>query len=181
MSAMYFLAIVAPPGVDEKVTEWKNFMRDHFGCQVALRSPAHITLIPPFWMEPDLQPKLQDAMHEFSARQNTFQIQLHNFDSFRPKVIFVGVNHSEALQTLANRLEEYLLGTNSFPVKKSARPFHPHMTIANRDLHKKDFYTAWELFKNRKYRENFLVDGITLLKHNGTHWIAEYKSIFPSA
>ena len=47
---MYFIAIVLPDELNKKVLKWKNFMHDKFGCKVGLKSPAHITFIPPFWM-----------------------------------------------------------------------------------------------------------------------------------
>ena len=55
---MYFIGIAAPAEVNEQVLQWKHYMRDHYGCTVALRSPAHITLIPPFWMEEVLEKEL---------------------------------------------------------------------------------------------------------------------------
>ena len=48
---MYFIALVLPGELNEKVLHWKNFMHDRYDCKVGLKSPAHITLIPPFWME----------------------------------------------------------------------------------------------------------------------------------
>jgi hypothetical protein len=50
---MYFVALVAPPEPDKKVLELKNWMKDQFGTVVALKSPAHITFIQPFWLEED--------------------------------------------------------------------------------------------------------------------------------
>ncbi len=48
MTTLYFIGILTPPNIDDTVLEWKKYMQRHFNCKVALRSPAHITLIPPF-------------------------------------------------------------------------------------------------------------------------------------
>ena len=48
---MYFIALVAPEEINTPILKWKTWFRDNFGCTVALKSPAHITLIPPFRMQ----------------------------------------------------------------------------------------------------------------------------------
>lgn len=154
-------------------------MRDRFGCIVALKSPAHITLISPFWMKTDLQPLLHKSIDDFSINRERFPIELENFDSFKPRVIFVQVKKSNLLETLKFELEKYLLSNPSFPIKIETHTFHPHVTIANRDLLKKDFSDAWDLFKNKTYHASFEAEGITLLKHNGTHWEAVHTGTFP--
>jgi hypothetical protein len=45
---MYFIAVVCPQQIDEKILKYKHWMRGHFGCKVALKSPAHLTLIAHF-------------------------------------------------------------------------------------------------------------------------------------
>jgi 2'-5' RNA ligase len=176
---MYYIAVVAPPAINDQVLQWKLFMRDRFGCIVALKSPAHITLVSPFWMNKDLQPQLEAALQTFSSDKQTFSIQLRNFDSFKPRVIFIHVEQSSTFARLKDDLENYLLANRSFPIKRETRTFHPHMTIANRDLHKKDFNEAWEYFKNKQYTESFLISGLSLMKHNGTYWEVAYTSNFP--
>ena len=59
MANMYFIALVLPTEINDEILKWKLFMKDHFNCLVALRSPAHITLVPPFWMNDDLENKLE--------------------------------------------------------------------------------------------------------------------------
>lgn len=181
VNAMYYIALLAPHEINERVLEWKHFMRDHYQCQAALRSPAHITLIPPFWMATALQPQLQDAICSFSSSQAGFTVELSNFGSFRPRVIFVNVILSEALLSLSENLEQHLQAREIFPIKQSTRPFHPHVTIATRDLQRKDYQSAFEHFKNKKYSAAFEANGVSLMKHNGTSWDAEYKAFFPSA
>ncbi len=59
---MYFVALVAPPDINADVLKWKNFFKEKFGCTVALKSPAHITLIPPFWMKEESEDDLIAAI-----------------------------------------------------------------------------------------------------------------------
>ena len=49
-------------------------------------------------------------------------------------------------------------------------PFHPHMTVAFRDLKKPNFVKAWEEFKDKLLDAEFIADRICLLKHDGKRW-----------
>ncbi len=153
-------------------------MKEQFDCSVALRSPAHITLIPPFWMNEVLENKLQYAISNFSLQQISFEITLKNFASFKLKVIYVDVLLNQSLQTLHFKLQEFLANDNLFPIKPEDRPFRPHVTIATRDLHKKAFYQAWEIFKKKKYETTWLANNISLLRHNQKKWDVIFTSQF---
>jgi 2'-5' RNA ligase len=175
---MYFLAILTPPQVNTKVLEWKYYMREHFGCVVALRSPAHITMIPPFWMDQELESKLIEDVQAYSAEKNPIKIELEDFDAFRPKVIFLHVKPSQSLSILRAELETYLISKASYPIKPESRPFHPHVTIANRDLMRKDFPEAFKYFKKIAYKQTYMATEIALLKHMGAEWKTVHESKF---
>ena len=94
---MYFIAIIAPEEIDQQVLIWKNYFKEHFECTVALKSPAHITITPPFWMKEDLENDLKASINKYSNAKNKFEITLKDFNSFKPKVIFVDVMKNEQL------------------------------------------------------------------------------------
>jgi 2'-5' RNA ligase len=175
---MYFIALVLPEKINDDILKWKLFMKEHFNCVAALRSPTHITLVPPFWMNDDRENKLRDAITQFSQHQVPLEISLKNFAAFKPRVIYADVLSIPQLQTLCSQLFEYLIALDLFPIKKDDRPFHPHVTIATRDLHKKAFQAAWEIFKNKKYEAVAWVEGISLLKHNQKNWDVVFTSQF---
>ena len=52
---MYYIAVAAPEEINKQALKWKQYMKDVYGCVVALKSPAHITLIPPFWCKEELE------------------------------------------------------------------------------------------------------------------------------
>lgn len=178
MADMFFIALVLPTEINEHILKWKLFMKERFNCSVALRSPAHITLVPPFWMTSDLEDKLEESMSQFSNRQLCFEVHLKNFAAFKPTVIYVDVLSTPALQTLHDQLHEYIIVQDLFPIKKEEHPFHPHVTIATRDLHKKAFYEAWETFKKKNYEALAMIKGISLLKHNQKNWDVVFTSQF---
>lgn len=178
-NAMYYIAIIAPSSVNERVLEWKHWMRDRFGCIVALKSPAHITVISPFWMKTDLEPTLKNLIDDFRVSQKGFPINLRDFNCFKPRVIFVDIEKSDSLDSLQAEFQKHLNTTNLVPLKKEISPFHPHITIANRDLLKKDFTEAWQYFQTKRYKASFVADSISLLKHNGIIWEPIYNASFP--
>lgn len=173
---LYFIAIVAPEEINNQVLEWKHYMLQHFNCKVALKSPAHVTLIPPFDMPNTMQHEMEEVLMEFAQEQPSFPIQLKNFAAFKPRVLYVHVQPNTHLSDLQARLETYLLAIN-FPIKKEERAFHPHVTIANRDLHKDDFPRAWQYFQQLQYEVTFPANTISLLRHNGQIW--EVANSFP--
>jgi 2'-5' RNA ligase len=172
---MYYIAIVAPEEINQQVLKWKNYFKDHFDCTVALKSPAHITLIPPFWMKEDLENDLVNSIKDFSITKNKFEIALKDFTAFKPKVIFVDVVKSEILTDFYQSFTD-CIDVNKFPIKKDDRPFHPHVTLATRDLHKKAFREAWEIFSKKKYEALWMVNGISLLRHNKKNWDVIFTS-----
>jgi len=178
MANMYFMALVAPKEINEDILKWKQFMKEQFGCVVALRSPAHITLIPPFWMDNSLENKLQDEISNFSQKQISFEITLKNFAAFKPRVIYVGVDPNSSLNILQEDFLQFLLTAKLFPGEMDKRAYHPHVTIATRDLHKKMFLEAWQVFKEKKYKASWMANGISLLRHNQKNWDVTFTSQF---
>jgi hypothetical protein len=52
------------------------------------------------------------------------------------------------------------------------------MSLATRDLYKKAFYEAWEIFSVKKYEASWEVNGISLLRHNKKNWDVIFTSQF---
>ena len=167
---MYFIALVAPEEIDQQVLKWKNLFKERYECSVALKSPAHITIVPPFWMNEELENDLINSVREFSITKTKFEITLQNFAAFQPKVIFVDVVKNKMLNDLYQSFADFIISQNKFPIKKEDRHFHPHVTLATRDLYKKAFQESWEIFSKKKYEALCIFNGISLLRHNKKIW-----------
>ena len=63
-------------------------------------------------------------------------------------------------------------------MKIESRHFHPHITIATRDLHKKTFYEAWQLFETKEFTEEWMATGMSVLRHNKSNWNVIHTSGF---
>ena len=175
---MYFIAIVLPQDLNEEVLRYKNLMFEKYNCKVGLKSPAHITLVPPFWMEEEKQERLIADINSLSNHVEPFLISTNNFSAFKPKTIFVSTAQNDQLSQVKMATDEFF-GNNSFyNIKIEARPFHPHITIATRDLYKKSFHEIWPWFAEKKFEEQWTADGISVLKHNKKNWDVIYTSQF---
>ena len=176
---LYFIAIVPPEPIKSEVFGLKERCAAEYNTRAALRSPPHITLHMPFKLNSDkvlfLQEKLNQRLNDFSV----FKVALEDFGSFPPRVIFVRVNESSSLTELHGITKEVM--RNEFHILSQDYKdgkFHPHMTIAFRDLRKSEYYRAWDKFKEEKYSSEFKCEEINLLEHNGKYWEIKSSIIF---
>lgn len=174
---MYFIAIVLPDMLNKKVLRWKHFMHEKFGCKVGLKSPAHITMIPPFWMQQEKEHQLIADMDAISSFALPFTIGTKNFSAFKPRTIYIDVAVSEQLRSLKAAVNEFFSQAD-YKIKVESRPFQPHITIATRDLHKKDFNEALTFFKTKKFKAEWEAGGLSVLRHNSKNWDIIYTSRF---
>lgn len=174
---MYFIAVVLPEDLDKKILEYKKWMADKYGNRVGLKSPSHITIIPPFWMEPGKEEELKKDIDSISTSHLKFVLCTDNFSAFKPRTIFIAVEENDSLNAL-KKTADHFFHNKDYKIKAENRPFHPHITIATRDLHKKDFADAWPHFETKSFSEAFQANGLSLLKHNGSTWDVVYTSAF---
>ncbi len=168
---LFFIALLPPKEIQSEITQIKQYFAQNYDSRHALKSPPHITLQPPFkWSASDLK-SLEQCCQSFAAQQLPFSVMLSGFNAFPPRVIYVDVVKTVeliALQThLVTHLDDYLeLPSNNSRV----RPFTPHMTVAFRDLTRKNFRVAWTEFQNQTIQFEFFARQLTLLVHTGKHW-----------
>lgn len=179
-AAMYFTALILPPQLNEKVLAYKKQLQEAYGCKVGLKSPAHITLIPPYWMPEAKEAALKDDMITLGQTLPAFTLTTANFSAFAPRTLFIAVQNSEPLQAVKKK-NDHFFRHRDYKMKIESRPFHPHITLATRDLYKKDFAAAWTRFQNEVFEESFAVTGLSLLKHNGQSWDVVFTAPFTAA
>ena len=166
---MYFIALVLPIEIDKKVNKHKEFMWEKYGCRVGLKSPAHITIVPPFWMDEEKEQKLINDVKRMCEEQASFSLATKDFAAFKPRTIYIAVEENEQLKKLKQDSDNYF-SVLDYKMKNETRPFCPHITIATRDLHKKVFAEAWPFFANHEFREECRAKDISILRHNGSIW-----------
>ena len=175
---MYFVAVVLPQHLNEKVLKYKNMMLEKYNCRVGLKSPAHITLVPPFWMEEGKEQQLISGIENLSRLLNPFQICTNNFSAFKPRTIFIEPVLTDELNEVKRATDDFFRENACYNIKVETRPFHPHITIATRDLLKKSFFEIWPWFAEKKFMEEWTAEGISILRHNKKNWDVIYTSQF---
>jgi len=166
----YFIAIVPPEPLLASIHDLKQRNFEIYSTKGALRSPGHITLHMPFTWEEEKENKLVDVLKAFKFHQE-IQITLSNFDCFEPRVLFINVSQNELLNQFQKELVSYCKSKlQLFNQADDRRGFHPHITIAFRDLKKPTFYKMWNDYQNVSFEANFTCGTICLLKQLNNRW-----------
>ncbi len=170
MIQKYFIAIVPPEAIQQEIQNIKQFIFETHGTKGALRSPAHITLHMPFNWEEEKEDTLISTLKDFRQFPE-FEITLNNFNYFEPRVIFIVVEKNPILFQFQVQLTKYIKEQlHIFNQYEDKRGFHPHITIAFRDLKKPTFYKVWEEYKTQIFSKKFSFTGFSLLKFKGKIW-----------
>ena len=175
---MYFLAVVLPDELNTKILSLKKWVHQNWGCKVGLKSPAHITLLPPFWMDESLEDNLKSDITHLSRQIAPFEVATNNFSCFKPRTIFIEPVLTEPLKNLKKETDQFFKLHAQYGAKIDARPFHPHITIATRDLRKSAFAEAWPQLQNQTFEHTFTAASISLLRHNGHTWDVVHTASF---
>jgi len=175
--AIYFIAILVEGEAGETITRFKQDAAQHFGASRALKSPPHLTLIPPFSWPAEALEALSEALSGFMAGRPMPVGRLLNFNSFPPRVIYVDVEPNIELNSFQQALETHLEQQLSIRTDREYG-FHPHVTIAFKDLREAVFPEAWAHFSAQNFAHAFQAPGIALLQHTGQCW--EVKREFPT-
>ncbi len=164
----YFIAIIPPSPLYEEIDTLKNYFKEKYKSQAALNSPPHITLHMPFQWKRSKEEILISSLENFSKERTLLPVELQNFSCFAPRVIFINVKKNESLNNLQKELQRFCrIELNLFHADYKDLPFHPHITLAFRDLRKSQFIQAWEEFKDKEFNRKFEFNRLILLKHTG--------------
>lgn len=178
MKRRFFIALLPPEDIQERVNEIKQYFAQVYQSRAAQKSPPHITLQPPFEWQLDQLSVLEQSLLNFTKSQAPVPIILSGFGAFIPRVIYINVSKTSELMALQKSLVDYL--KTSLEIVESGdkdRPFAPHMTVAFRDLTKPNFRVAWPEFQNQQLEFKFTASRLTLLIHDGQRW--NINSEFP--
>ena len=124
----------------------------------------------PFRRNEEEERVLIQKLKEFAELHTPINILLSGFNCFPPKVLYVAVAAPELIIERYHVLRNFLQEELSFSLTELNQKFHPHVTLATRDLSERNFFAAWFDFKEREFEAAFLSSELSLLKHNGVHW-----------
>jgi len=174
MEKLYFIAVIPSKEISDEVTLIKHDFEKNHESSRALKVMPHITLKSPFKLFESNHKQLLKWFEKLEIPIAKFELGLKDFGAFpNPEhpVIFIQPEKSETLDRLQQILFESF--SNAFPnVKKqtSDSHFHPHMTVAYRDLKPELFEKAWGIYQNKTFSAQFTVASVYLLQHDGSKW-----------
>jgi 2'-5' RNA ligase len=181
LNVKYFIAIVPPEPLKNELEQLKQKFFNEFNTKGALRSPAHITLHMPFEFKEKEENRIILFLENFCKEFNPFEVKIKNYNCFEPRVIYADVVKSDSLfklrQLLVDRIKPAL---NILNADYKGLGFHPHITLAFRDLKKQAFYVAWNKYKDEQLEADFDCNTITLLKHHENRWLEHRKFMLGS-
>ena len=161
---LYFIAAIPPKHIKLKVSELKRKIAEEFNTFHALKSPPHITLVPPFNFAFDKEKEIFQRIITTCRKTDAFKIELIDLGAFKPRVIYITITRSEKLEQLHRNLMKH------FTELESKRKYNPHLTLAFRDLSPDMFHKAWKKYRSLRFQQDFAVSSIFLLKHNSKFW-----------
>lgn len=168
---LYFVALIPPKQIYERTMKLKEEVAEKFDSRAALKSPPHITLHMPFGFKEEKEDKIYQVLKDYVEEQISFSIHQNGFGSFAPRTIFINVQQTSDLDQFRSDLVRKMrreLNLDNADYKD--QPFHPHMTIAFRDLKKSRFQEAWNYYKDQEFLGDWECNQVALLKHNGQSW-----------
>lgn len=176
----YFIALIPHEAVSGEVTGFKNDFAANYKSSKALRTMPHITLKAPFKLEAREHNNLLQWFSGIRPMAEAFTVELEDFGSFNNKnnpVIYV----KPVMTPVLERLQKSIITAfeHSYPkisIPYTERTFHPHMTIAFRDLTPEQYDRAMDVYQHKKYSAAFRADRFYLLQHDDEKWnvIAEH-------
>ncbi|GLU52089.1 2'-5' RNA ligase family protein [Dyadobacter frigoris] len=174
MENLYFLAIIPPEDISRKITKIQEDIADRFESRASLKVMPHITLKAPFKFPVSAHEIVLDWFENLHISVFHFNLELKDFGAFHNKnkpVIFLKPVPDLSLMTLQKQI--LLDFRNAFPdesIMDLELDFHPHLTVAYRDLKVGTFQEAWREFEVKEFPETFEVCNFHLLKHDGKKW-----------
>lgn len=175
---MYFIAIIPTELLLEQISALKLAFSKSYHTVHALKSPPHITLIPPFSIENYVEKNITNLLVKFVSSYASFDISISGYGAFKPRVVYLRIVKNDMLETIQKTLAKKCnedLGIDIYMNK----PYLPHMTLAFRDLSPQMFYKAWEKYEIETFQASFHAKNLFLLKHSGKSWDIAYELPFP--
>lgn len=170
------MALVPPAEILQKAQNLKYEIRDEFGIKYALKSPPHVTLKMPFNYNEAKEDVLAQKLEHFLKDQKPFTVRIKGVGTFGNRVIFLGIDHSDELKGLQSSLKTFCKRELNLVDELSDRNYHPHMTVAFKDLKPRQFDAVLDLAKSKSFETEFLATDLMILKRINQSWVL-YKKV----
>jgi 2'-5' RNA ligase len=174
----YFLALIPEEEMLQKANDIKEALLQKFGVKYALKSPPHITLKMPFSYNEAKEDQLVQRIGGFLKEQLPISVKITGVGTFGNRVIFLAIEKSLSLEHLQRGLKVFCKTELNLVDELSDRNFHPHLTVAFKDLKPAHFSEILQEVRSRSFSGEFIASQLVLLKRIEGKWILHHKIPF---
>ena len=171
----HFVGVLASDELAAALLGCRHWMGESYGCRSGFATPMHVTLIPPFALrDPEEIDALARAIERTARKAEPFSARAAGFGAFGERTLFARVVPDPRWAALRDAL--FAEASRALPgtLRKDARPFTPHLTVANRAIPAGAIPRALERFGALGLDEAFPVDRITLFERRKGTWEIAY-------
>jgi 2'-5' RNA ligase len=170
----HFIGVLANEALADTLGQCRLWMGENFGCRSGFSTPMHVTLVPPFALaDPGDVEALERAIDACARAGKAFQARVAGFGAFAERTVFARVEPDPRWTELRDSLYATIARALPGRIRKDARPFVPHLTVANRDIPAIAVPRALEYFAHLGLEEDFPADHIALFTRKGGVWATE--------
>lgn len=170
----HFIGVLLPEDITLTLEDCRRYMNEVYGCKSGHGTPIHVTLVPPFRLQEEYSTAdlISAIEKEVLPKGLDFTAHIDNFDAFGDRTLFANVIAGDAWTKLRDKTVQAIINTCPGCTKKDKKPFHPHATVANRDIPTGIMTKALQVMNELNLAEDFPVDNITIFERKGNRWEA---------
>lgn len=168
----YFIAVLPPSSVAAEIIGFQKEIEELFGAKHAQKAPPHITVIPPFDCNLEKLQKLIRSIDNLINDKSIIDIHLKidNFQRFEGRTLFADIAKNETFEKFCKELKLLFNQQKIIKQRVEKHYFVPHITIANKDIKKRDFQAAWTMFQDKKFQRDFTLQNLIVLELTDGAW-----------
>lgn len=168
---LYYIALIPPQAIQNEVHEFQHIAEVKFETEVTIKSPAYITIVPPFSLSGY---EVKQMVHNLSIllkeSYKPIEVSVARFYHFDRRNIILEVHKGREIERLFNDL--IVVTEAATHHHNNVAKFIPHITVANRDLTPDVFDKAYDYFNHITYGRDFVCETITLFHFKDGKWVA---------
>lgn len=165
---LLYIAIIPsdPPAI--ALHSLKKVLSEKTGLKRTLKSPPHITLVPPFFCEEAQLPTLVNETFRICSHTEAMHIETAGYDFFSNRVLFAKPAENEQLTHLHLLLRDALA---ALLPKRKERPYNAHLSLLLNDRgHPLPMEMLKDLVQNLPPWDAFTANAAYLLRHTNGRW-----------
>lgn len=146
MSNLYYIGLIPDEELNSLCVAYKNQAEELFTCKAAKKSPAHITIVPPFEIDSSNMELINQELSELVKNYTTLELAIHGWNHFKERTIYLAIEATPQLKQMFTEVYDRVI---HYVTPRGDRKFIPHISIINRDLAPENFTAAYDFFNQK--------------------------------